>query len=492
MNAELRSPTTAPANSPAGEDFGLLINGQLVAGAATLNVINPATENIVAVCPRADLNQLNQAVAAAKAAFASWKNVPIEKRRGLVGKLADALESRMAEFARLLTQEQGKPLPAAMHEIGGAVAMIRAFAAMDLKPEVLRETDKVRIVRQRSPLGVVAAITPWNFPVVLLMLKVPPALVAGNTVVVKPAPTTPLTTLRFGEICAEVLPPGVVNVIVDQNDLGGALTSHPDVAKVAFTGSTATGRKVMASVAPTLKHVTLELGGNDAAIVLDDVDPKEVAPKLFMGAMLNSGQICLAIKRAYVPDSMYEAVCSELGRLAERAIVGNGLEEGTEFGPIQNRMQYEKVKGYLEDARRNGKDRRGRRGLQGPRLFRAPDNRARHSGRCGAGARGAVRPDSPGAALFESRRCHRTCQRHRVRPGRHGLVLQRAARVRGRQPPRSRHGVGEQTSGPAAGHPVRRRQAIRSRYRDGTGRPRGVHAAARDQHREVIYRARSR
>ncbi|HXR93258.1 MAG TPA: aldehyde dehydrogenase family protein [Steroidobacteraceae bacterium] len=355
MNAELRSQSPAPANSPSGEDFGLLINGQLVTGAATLNVINPATENIVAVCPRADLDQLNQAVAAAKAAFATWKNVPIQKRRQLVGKLADALESRMSEFARLLTQEQGKPLPAAMHEIGGAVAMIRAFAAMDLKPEVLRETDTARIVRQRSPLGVVAAITPWNFPVVLLMLKVPPALVAGNTVVVKPAPTTPLTTLRFGEICAEVLPPGVVNVIVDQNDLGGALTSHPDVAKVAFTGSTATGRKVMASVAPTLKHVTLELGGNDAAIVLDDVDPKEVAPKLFMGAMLNSGQICLAIKRAYVPDSMYDSVCAELGKLAERAIVGNGLEEGTELGPIQNKMQYEKVKGYLEDARRHGK-----------------------------------------------------------------------------------------------------------------------------------------
>ena len=176
MNAELRSQSIAPANSPSGEDFGLLINGKLVAGAATLNVINPATENIVAACPRADLNQLNQAVAAAKTAFATWKNVPIEKRRQLVGKLADALESRMAEFARLLTQEQGKPLPAAMHEIGGAVAMIRAFAAMELKPEVLRETDKVRIVRQRSPLGVVAAITPWNFPVVLLMLKVPPAL----------------------------------------------------------------------------------------------------------------------------------------------------------------------------------------------------------------------------------------------------------------------------------------------------------------------------
>jgi acyl-CoA reductase-like NAD-dependent aldehyde dehydrogenase len=347
MNAELRSHAT--------DDFSLLINGKLVPGATTFDVVNPATEEIVAACPRADLKQLNEAVAAAKAAYSTWKNVPIAKRRQLVLKLADGLESRMAELARLLTQEQGKPLGHAMFELAEACRVIRTFAAMDLTTEVLRETATDKIVRQRAPLGVVAAITPWNFPVLLLMLKVPPALLAGNTVVAKPAPTTPLSTLRFGEICAEVLPPGVVNVITDVNDLGGALTSHPDVAKVAFTGSTATGRKVAASVAPTLKHVTLELGGNDAAIVLDDVDPKEIAPKLFFGAMLNSGQICLAIKRAYVPDAMYDEVCNELGKLAERAIVGNGLEEGTEFGPIQNKMQYEKVKGYLEDARRRGR-----------------------------------------------------------------------------------------------------------------------------------------
>ena len=347
MNAELRPQST--------DDFSLLINGQLVPGAATLNVINPATEETVAVCPRADLNQLNQAVAAAKAAFATWKNVPFDKRRQLVLKLADGLESRAAEIARLLTQEQGKPLGHAMFELAEAGRIIRTFAKMELNEEVLRDNAEVKIVRQRAPLGVVAAITPWNFPLVLLMLKVPPALLAGNTVVVKPAPTTPLSTLRFAEICAEVLPPGVVNVICDLNDLGGALTSHPDVAKVAFTGSTATGRKVMQSIAPSLKHVTLELGGNDAAIVLDDVSPKEIAPKLFMGAMLNSGQICLAIKRAYVPEKIYDEVCTELGKLADRAIVGNGLEEGTEFGPVQNKTQFEKVKGYIEDARRNGK-----------------------------------------------------------------------------------------------------------------------------------------
>ena len=189
--------------------------------------------------------------------------------------------------------------------------MIRAFAAMDLPVTVLRDDARERIVQQHAPLGVVAAITPWNFPMVLLMIKVAPALLAGNTVVAKPAPTTPLTTLLFAELCADILPPGVLNVIVDQNDLGGFLTTHPDIAKVAFTGSTATGRKVMASVASTIKRLTLELGGNDAAIVLDDVDVKEVATKIFQGAMVNSGQVCLAIKRVYVPDSLYEAMCTE-------------------------------------------------------------------------------------------------------------------------------------------------------------------------------------
>jgi acyl-CoA reductase-like NAD-dependent aldehyde dehydrogenase len=173
--------------------------------------------------------------------------------------------------------------------------------------------------------------------------------------VAKPAPTTPLTTLRFGELCARILPPGVVNVIVDQNDLGPALSSHPDVAKVAFTGSTATGKSVMASAAGTLKRLTLELGGNDAAIVLDDVDPKAVAPKIYAAAMHNSGQVCLAIKRLYVHDSIYDAVCDELGELAREAVVGDGPEPGTQMGPLQNQAQFEKVKGYIEGARQDGK-----------------------------------------------------------------------------------------------------------------------------------------
>jgi acyl-CoA reductase-like NAD-dependent aldehyde dehydrogenase len=335
--------------------FKLLINGRLTPGAATLNVINPATEEVLAAAPRADRAQLDAAVAAAKAAFPGWSATPIRERGALLVELAGALEARQGEFARLLTEEQGKPLPVAMGEIAGTIGMIRYFASLDLPLKVLKDDATQKVMQQRSPVGVVAAIMPWNYPMILLAIKIAPALLAGNTVVAKPAPTTPLTTLKFGEICADILPPGVINIIVDQNDLGDALTSHPDVAKVAFTGSTTTGKKVMESVAGTLKRLTLELGGNDAAIVLDDVDPKEVAPKVFAGATLNSGQVCLAIKRLYVHDSHYEEICEELGRLARGTVVDDGLKQGTQMGPLQNKAQFEKVKGFLEDAKRNGR-----------------------------------------------------------------------------------------------------------------------------------------
>ena len=336
-------------------DFNLLIGGQLVPGAATIPVINPATENVLADAPRASLAQLNDAVAAAKASFAAWSARPLRERGKSLVALADAFAACQDDFARLLTEEQGKPLPHAAGEISHSIDVIRYFSSLDLPLQVIKEDEGQKIVRQHTPLGVVAAITPWNFPMVLLMMKVAPALLAGNTVVIKPAPTTPLTTLRFGELCAEVLPPGVVNVIVDQNDLGEALTSHPDIAKVAFTGSTATGKKVMASAAQTLKRLTLELGGNDAAIVLDDVDPKDVAPKLFAAATMNSGQVCLAIKRLYVHDSIYDEMCEELGKLAETTIVDDGIKQGTQMGPLQNKAQFEKVKGFLDEAKRYGK-----------------------------------------------------------------------------------------------------------------------------------------
>ena len=185
---------------------------------------------------------------------------------------------------------------------------------------------------------------------VLLAIKVAVAMSTGNTVVAKPAPTTPLTALLLGEVATEILPPGVLNVIADANDLGGLLSAHPDVAKISFTGSTGTGRKVMASAADTLKRLTLELGGNDAAIVLDDADPAEVAPALFRAATFNAGQTCMAAKRIYVPDAMLGDIGDRLAALAEAAVPGSGLDPLTTIGPIQNRMQFDKLRDLMDDS----------------------------------------------------------------------------------------------------------------------------------------------
>ena len=223
--------------------YKMLINGKLVDGAMTMDVVNPATGGVLAICPRADEAQLDEAVAAAKAAFPAWSALSFSERRKKLEAIADALETRADEFARLLTQEQGKPTAQAIGEVMGAVIGMRAFAAAEVEDKIIRETDQERIIEQRTPLGVVGAIMPWNFPVLLMVMKTGPALITGNTIVAKPAPTTPLTSLLFAEMVAGMLPPGVLNIIVDANDLGALMSKHKDIAKVSFIGSTATGKK---------------------------------------------------------------------------------------------------------------------------------------------------------------------------------------------------------------------------------------------------------
>lgn len=335
--------------------FKLLIDGRLEDGDSTMEVINPATEESVATCPRASKAQLDKAVAAAKAAFPAWRDTPIAERRAALVAMADVIQANAPELARLLTQEQGKPIEAATGEVYGASAFFRYFSTLDLPIKVLDDGPGRKVEVRRRALGVVGAIVPWNFPMILMAFKVPAALLAGNTVVLKPAATTPLSTLRFAELVKDMVPPGVLNVIADANDLGGALTAHPDVNKISFTGSTETGKKVMAGAADTLKRITLELGGNDAAIVLGDVNPEATAGKIFSAAFQNSGQVCIAVKRAYVHESIYDRVCDELAKLADAAVVGEGLQQGVQMGPLQNKMQYEKVLGVIEDARKTGK-----------------------------------------------------------------------------------------------------------------------------------------
>ena len=350
----------------------LLINGELVDGAGSLEVINPATGQPFASCARAGRKQLEYAATAAQAALPDWSAMSFAARGEKLQALAEQVQTRAGEFSRLLTREQGKPLADAEGEIAGTVAALRVFGGMEIVEQVLKETRAERITRHRSPLGIIAAIAPWNVPLLLMIMKAAPALMTGNAVICKPAPTTPLTTLLFGEIAAEILPPGTLSVITDQNDLGALLASHPLISKVSFTGSTATGKKVMENAAATLKRLVLELGGNDAAIVLDDADPGEAAAGVFQAATFNAGQICYAAKRAYVPEIMYDDFCERLAELARATVVGDGLQAGTRMGPVQNRQQFEKVREYSRIGRTDGQVLTGGNELPGRGYFITP------------------------------------------------------------------------------------------------------------------------
>lgn len=334
--------------------YKMLVAGQLVEGTSTLDVINPATGDTFTSVPRASKEDVMIAVAAAKEAQLLWKHVPEEERRAVVNKIADAIAANAEELAKAVTLEQGKVLDFARMEVQFAEAFCRSLASHEFPVKILEETETTRVEEHRTPLGVVAGIIPWNFPLLIAAYKLSPALVTGNAIILKPAPTTPVSTLILGRIIADIVPKGLVSVIVDNNDLGPTLTSHPDIAKISFTGSTPTGKAIMKSAADTMKRLTLELGGNDAAIVLDDADPKTIAPGIFGSAFINSGQVCIALKRLYVHESIYDELCDEIATLANNAVVGNGMDEGVQFGPVQNKAQYEKVLSYIAAGKAEG------------------------------------------------------------------------------------------------------------------------------------------
>ena len=298
---------------------------------------------------------MEAAIDAAKRAFRSWSELSWEARAAYLSDYADALDANKEELIALLTLEQGKPRHTmATEEVEGAIFSVRETAKRQLPAEQVEETDAHVVEVHRTPLGVVGAITPWNFPVFLGLWKVAPCLITGNTMVMKPSPYTPLCTLRFGEIAQRVLPPGVFNVVSGGNELGQQLTAHPDIAKISFTGSTATGKLVMASSATNLKRLTLELGGNDAAIVLADADWQSVIPKLFWAAFGNSGQWCIAPKRLYVHSSIHGEFVKAFVEFARDKKVGDGMNPKTDLGPIQNRMQYAKLLDLFADVRKHG------------------------------------------------------------------------------------------------------------------------------------------
>jgi len=350
------------------------IDGDPVQGAAFFDVIDPATASAFARAPDASREQLDLAVAAARRAFESWRAVPAEGRRKILSGFAAAIRAQTQDLAQLLTREQGKPLAAASREIEATAGRIEGLLPLELTPETLRSDERGRVVLDYQPLGVVGAIAPWNSPLLLGVQIAAQALVTGNSVILKPSPFTPLATLKLGEIAGRSLPRGLFNTLAGGNELGRWMTEHPGVDKIGFVGSVATGKRVLASAAASnLKRVSLELGGNDAAIVLADADIDAIAPKLFWGAFLNSGQRCMAIKRVLVHESVIGRLGSKLAQLAKQAKVGNGLEPGVELGPVQNRPQFERVLGLIEDAlRRGGHALAGGAALDRPGYFVAP------------------------------------------------------------------------------------------------------------------------
>ena len=335
-------------------DYKNLIDGEMVDNGDWLEVLNPANEQVVGRVPAAGKDELDRAVAAARRAFKSWKKTSHEERQQVVQGIAAAIKENADELFRLLTTEQGKPHAQAQQEIYGAAGLAAAQSTLTLD-DVVNQDDDTRLSRtRRVPVGVVGGIVPWNFPIMMAIQKIVPALVAGCTIVLKPSPFTPLTTLRIAELIKDVVPAGTVNIITGEDTLGPLITGHPDIDKITFTGSTATGKKIMEGAAGDLKRITLELGGNDASIVLPDADVEKVAEQLFWSSFSNAGQVCIAAKRIYIHEDIYDDLSKAIAEYAKTVVVGDGSQQGTGVGPIQNKKQYERVLELIQDAKDNG------------------------------------------------------------------------------------------------------------------------------------------
>jgi aldehyde dehydrogenase (NAD+) len=331
-----------------------LIDGELVTTAKALDVVNPANEQVIGQVPACGAEELDRAVAAARRAFKTWSKTPVDDRRAVIQKMAAAIDANFDELFRLLTAEQGKPHQQAQFEIGGCSAMMNAQSTLTLE-ETINEDSDTRLSRtRRVPVGVVGGIVPWNFPVLMAVQKIAPAILSGCTIVLKPSPFTPLTTLKFAELIKDIVPAGVVNIITGEDALGPMITAHPDIDKITFTGSTATGKKIMEGASKDLKRITLELGGNDASIVLPDADVAKVAEQLFWSSFTNAGQICVAAKRIYIHEDIYDEMSAAIAAYAKTVTVGDGANQGTGVGPIQNKKQFDRVCELIEDAKTNG------------------------------------------------------------------------------------------------------------------------------------------
>jgi acyl-CoA reductase-like NAD-dependent aldehyde dehydrogenase len=338
------------------QTYTLTIGGQAVSTERTFEVLNPADESVVAACPQGDVALLDRAVAAAAAAFPAWSALPDATRVAKLNEVAALIEQHLGELATLVTREQGKAQsgPGAKLEAGGCLAWTRVTAGLTLPEETIQDDAAGRIVIRRKPVGVVGSITPWNWPLMIATWHIMPAIRVGCTVVIKPSPYTPLSTLRLVELMNQVLPPGVVNVVTGDAEVGNRMATHPDIDKLVFTGSIRTGKKVMGNAADTLKRLTLELGGNDAGVILPGTNIEPLLEKLFWGCFINGGQTCAALKRLYVHESQYEEVVSKFAQFMRGIPVGDGMDPNNLIGPLTNRMQLDIVASYVDEAVQKG------------------------------------------------------------------------------------------------------------------------------------------
>lgn len=333
-------------------------------GTTARPVHDPATGALIGHAPVQGVDDLEADIAAARAAQKEWARRPGAERTELLLAAADALEAVAEPLAELLSREQGKPLngPNARFEVGGCSAWTRVSATTPLEPEVVVDDGETYATLSYKPVGVVGAIGPWNWPMLISIWQIAPSLRMGNTVVIKPSANTTLSVLAMCHVMNQVLPEGLLTVIAGDRQVGRLMPTHPGIDKIMFTGSTETGRKIAESASGTLKRLTLELGGNDAGIVLPDLfdgvegeDAEDaVTEGIFWGAFINTGQTCAALKRLYVPDAIYDRVCASLTRVAAKMPMGVGVEEQNVLGPLQNKNQFDIVDSLVKAAVSSG------------------------------------------------------------------------------------------------------------------------------------------
>ncbi|MER7447984.1 aldehyde dehydrogenase family protein [Microbacterium sp. NPDC097977] len=315
-----------------------------------------ATRDVIGRAPVHSVSDLDEAIARAKAAQPGWEALGHDERSAVLVAAADAIDAHAEALAYLLSREQGKPLngPNARFELGACSAWLRTNAATVLDPQVLVDDETLHAELVYKAVGVVGAIGPWNWPLMITIWQIGPSLRMGNTVVAKPSEYTPLSVLALLAVMNDVLPADVLIGVSGDREVGARLASHPDIDKIMFTGSTATGRRIIESSAGNLARLTLELGGNDAGIVLPGTDVAAIAEDLFWGAFINTGQTCAALKRLYVHDSVYDEVVDALAGIAASVPIGNGLDENNVLGPLQNRAQFDIVSRLVEEAKSRG------------------------------------------------------------------------------------------------------------------------------------------